>query len=727
MDATQPQQPSPQSVGREFVRQYYTLLNKAPNQLHRFYNNNSSFIHGESSLVVGQKNIHNRILQLNFHDCHAKISQVDAQATLGNGVVVQVTGELSNDGQPMRRFTQTFVLAAQSPKKYYVHNDIFRYQDLYTDEENDGESRSENDEELNEQQTVSSNDQSPTQVVNASVELQPQAQQQLPAQVVATTPSGIISQQAAAPQQQQQTAIYYSLSATAGGRPVQVLAAPPRATAVPLTAQYAAAPPPQVPTTPSTANQMNGVVTHDDLLNAANVLPPQQQQSLVSQNTSPPSVVAPVPIAVTTVMAQQTGNTSAIPQTTPSNAGNFQQSPIVPQPQQLLVAQKSHQHVSTGLMMQTQTVVEEDVDISTTGTATTTSETNLATPAAVPSVAESTTAPMVDDFKTINEQQQQEKYEASKHQQNEPKTYANLFKSSSSPSGFVNAAMQQQQQIQQQASTNSSNFQSTPTTISTTTFSQSNTVTSSSSSVYNNRNDNSLMRMDNNQIQSGSMPQRMNSTRINKDFDRRTSTTQQFGDNQQLFFGNVPHIATEEELKALFSRFGTVIELRIHSKSGNKLPPGVRYPLNYGFVTYEDPESVQNCLSNCPLYFPESGPDMQKLNVEEKKPRMRSNDMPQRQPMGNMNNNMSNSQRGNMGGSGPSSRSLSNSGGMMRNSNTGGNMQRGSSGGPRMGGGGNFNRNDNRGPPQTGGPQSRGGSGISNNSSQTGGGSYGRR
>lgn len=53
---------------------------------------------------------------------------MDAQATLGNGVVVQVTGELSNDGAPMRRFTQTFVLAAQSPKKYYVHNDIFRYQ-----------------------------------------------------------------------------------------------------------------------------------------------------------------------------------------------------------------------------------------------------------------------------------------------------------------------------------------------------------------------------------------------------------------------------------------------------------------------------------------------------------------------------------------------------------------------------------------------------------------------
>lgn len=146
--------PSPQSVGREFVRQYYTLLNKAPDHLHRFYNNNSSFVHGgldphnrEATLVVGQKQIYNKIQTLRFRDCHAKISQVDAQSTLGNGVVVQVTGELSNDGEPMRRFTQTFVLASQSPKKYYVHNDIFRYQDLISDDENELESRSENDDE----------------------------------------------------------------------------------------------------------------------------------------------------------------------------------------------------------------------------------------------------------------------------------------------------------------------------------------------------------------------------------------------------------------------------------------------------------------------------------------------------------------------------------------------------------------------------------------------------
>lgn len=61
---------------------------------------------------------------------------MDSHETLGNGVVIQVTGELSNNGQPMRRFMQTFVLAPQSPKRYYVRNDIFHYQDeVFCDED----------------------------------------------------------------------------------------------------------------------------------------------------------------------------------------------------------------------------------------------------------------------------------------------------------------------------------------------------------------------------------------------------------------------------------------------------------------------------------------------------------------------------------------------------------------------------------------------------------------
>jgi len=139
--------PSPQCIGQEFVRQYYTILHEVPEQLHRFYSHDSCFVHGgvdkpgqATAHVQGQHDIHEKIMSLNFRDCYVKIGQVDSQPTVGSAVVVQVTGELSNNGEPMRRFMQTFVLVSQSPKKYYVHNDIFRYQDeVFSDGDTDTE------------------------------------------------------------------------------------------------------------------------------------------------------------------------------------------------------------------------------------------------------------------------------------------------------------------------------------------------------------------------------------------------------------------------------------------------------------------------------------------------------------------------------------------------------------------------------------------------------------
>ncbi|XP_072898456.1 ras GTPase-activating protein-binding protein 2 isoform X2 [Hemitrygon akajei] len=152
------EKPSPLLVGREFVRQYYTLLNKAPDFLHRFYGRTSSYVHGgldgsgkPTEAVYGQAEIHKKVMSLQFSDCHTKIRHVDAHATLGDGVVVQVMGELSNNGQPMRKFMQTFVLAPEGsvPNKFYVHNDIFRYQDEVFD--SDAELEEESEEEVEEE------------------------------------------------------------------------------------------------------------------------------------------------------------------------------------------------------------------------------------------------------------------------------------------------------------------------------------------------------------------------------------------------------------------------------------------------------------------------------------------------------------------------------------------------------------------------------------------------
>jgi hypothetical protein len=49
-------------------------------------------------------------------------------------------------------------------------------------------------------------------------------------------------------------------------------------------------------------------------------------------------------------------------------------------------------------------------------------------------------------------------------------------------------------------------------------------------------------------------------------------------------------------LQELFGRYGTIVDLRIHSKQNNKGAPGSRVP-NYGFITFENADIVQKVLS----------------------------------------------------------------------------------------------------------------------------------
>ena len=57
--------------------------------------------------------IHRKVMSQNLTNCHTKIHHIDADATLNDGVVVQVMGLLSNNNQALRRFMQTFVLAPE--------------------------------------------------------------------------------------------------------------------------------------------------------------------------------------------------------------------------------------------------------------------------------------------------------------------------------------------------------------------------------------------------------------------------------------------------------------------------------------------------------------------------------------------------------------------------------------------------------------------------------------
>ncbi|KAF2161763.1 hypothetical protein M409DRAFT_69567 [Zasmidium cellare ATCC 36951] len=128
-------QPQPQSeiskdeVGWYFVEQYYTTLSRSPEKLYLFYNKRSQFVSGQETdkvpVCVGQRAINDKIRDLDFQDCKVRVTNVDSQSSDSN-IVIQVIGEISNKGQPHKKFTQTFVLATQT-NGYFVLNDIFRY------------------------------------------------------------------------------------------------------------------------------------------------------------------------------------------------------------------------------------------------------------------------------------------------------------------------------------------------------------------------------------------------------------------------------------------------------------------------------------------------------------------------------------------------------------------------------------------------------------------------
>ncbi len=62
---------------------------------------------------------------------------------IGPCAIVQVTGELSIARETMRPFVQTFVLAQESERKFFVYNDIFRYQLYDEDLDNDQDQQEE--------------------------------------------------------------------------------------------------------------------------------------------------------------------------------------------------------------------------------------------------------------------------------------------------------------------------------------------------------------------------------------------------------------------------------------------------------------------------------------------------------------------------------------------------------------------------------------------------------
>ncbi|CAK8539772.1 unnamed protein product [Lathyrus sativus] len=126
--------PTTQMVGNAFVEQYYSILHRDPDQVHRFYHDSSVLSRpeedGTMTSVTATAEIDKKIQSLDYTSFRVEVLSADAQPSLNNGVMVVVTGCLTGTDNVKRKFAQSFFLAPQD-KGFYVLNDVFRYVDEY--------------------------------------------------------------------------------------------------------------------------------------------------------------------------------------------------------------------------------------------------------------------------------------------------------------------------------------------------------------------------------------------------------------------------------------------------------------------------------------------------------------------------------------------------------------------------------------------------------------------
>ncbi|CAF2734895.1 unnamed protein product [Rotaria sp. Silwood2] len=568
--------PTPFDVGRAFVHQYYTLLHQAPHMLHRFYSTDSTFIHGGvdrpgcvEQPAVGPENISQRINDLNLRDCHAKIRQVDSHPTIGDGVVVQVTGELSNNGDPMRRFMQTFVLAPRQPKKYYVQNDIFRYQDEVFDDGSD---------------EVDEDDRSSSQIYGDTISNDKASNADSSAAVVATSQQPLLVTATVRPPMEEQQPL------------------PPRGNASTLAGNQPQIIP--IPTVRQQEHQHTGSTNLNGFSNA-NVGEPTNYSELGHTHLQQPETVQSHPQSSPRPLNHQVSQENQ----QQTNGGN------VPNQQPVKQTTTTQQPTST-------TEGQRPEGTSYAGIAKLHSSTGSTSNV----ITSSTTAPrsglVPNAVPTANSQQSN----AVRPSVKVPSTIITTTTTTNRPSSNSQSGQQQPQQQR-----GSGNY-----------YQQSNR-----GNYWNNNN-----------IQKDHNPAHRSGTNV------ATAPNE-----QQVFVGSLPLNFTKETLIECFSKYGKVLDAKIHTPTHDNKK-------NFGFVVFDNPEVATSIVKQEHIMYD----DTIRLNVE---PKTQRNYPPNTNVGGNFNN-------GPQGGG-------RNSNYQARNSGRGGNRApyRGGGGSNqrRGGGGGQFNNN----------------------------------
>ena len=132
---------SPLAIATAFIKQYYMILSTNNSLIHRFYKGDSqiSFAPSCNTPATSQsfsslENVEEKFAWAANSRVDFANGSIDAQESVGGGILVVVTGEIFLEGTDEKKlFVQTFFLkddGKRAPRRnYFVFNDVFRFLD----------------------------------------------------------------------------------------------------------------------------------------------------------------------------------------------------------------------------------------------------------------------------------------------------------------------------------------------------------------------------------------------------------------------------------------------------------------------------------------------------------------------------------------------------------------------------------------------------------------------
>lgn len=130
------QSPSPElnpvKIGQDFILQYYAVRSRYPDSLYRFYREDSILTmgcHQDEHVVIGKTAIANHFAALGYRNCINSVAAFNAQFVMPDCISILISGEMSNNDEMLRRYSEMFTLIRYGVDRFYVKSHMFHFQD----------------------------------------------------------------------------------------------------------------------------------------------------------------------------------------------------------------------------------------------------------------------------------------------------------------------------------------------------------------------------------------------------------------------------------------------------------------------------------------------------------------------------------------------------------------------------------------------------------------------